>query len=930
MSKFRNSRFFSAFLLGTAGVSSVYADWTDVCPPPPMTNRYSDDAGGQNLDNPLFEVSMGISGNSNWAADDDGGCFANAVNGNLAGRIGFGIGPEGTVRTALDNLMSITFGFQHLGSAVFGRMGYATIQQDGVSSRFGANGFSTTFEGESDTYFYARTTNGNVQIDLRADLVGDAARLDWTLANVDAANSHTVGMRFGQVLGLISAPPTPAVPTPEYYITIPGIKPPRTERRWNRLLDPSGYPSEVNFGFSRTQAYGLRVDNAASDATTDSADPSASQTPTDGFVLGQPLFLLGTTLGTPAADGVDAFPDVIFQEPISDVLMSDSPAFIQTWAPQNLAVGGSRKVVAFYRSTWSDAQYGKPYSVVVDPPKVVNLDPANSNAFENNPFPVRVWVDNNRGFSTIDKELPLQDVRVELLLPTGLTAVGGSTRTIARIDARRMVPIDFQVRVDDFAAGDLTYQVRVTPTPGPVKTITGQIKIVSQPRMQLRQNANLVTSPWTFSTPTWETILGLAPDADFRAFSYEPAQRRYIISSGPDRGKGQWLIVNQEQAITLGGSPSAPSDGAPRPDGSGGAPLITLQPGWNLVGNPYQTSIQLGQIVGSAASNSSGAFTFAELVQQGLVSGSLAYWDQDTATYKFIQKSSDSMEPQRGYWIYVYSAQNVVIRYPAVFTPFARKSNEPTWTQSDKQWRLQLAARTNASADDFNYIGLAGSATVAKNNVIEEPPIAPIDGAISMAVEKEVNGQATRLAQSLSDKAGRQEFKVSVFAKDAGPVTVTWPNLSTIPKNIRVRLVDTATGETRDLRKVSGYRFDATSASTREFKIQVETGAVSRAVIGNVVVTRNSRSTGGDASIRLTYSLAADATTTVRILKANGSEVMTISRGRADKAGQNEVVWNLMDQANRAQPPGTYRAEIVAEGQDGERVRKIVPIVISR
>jgi hypothetical protein len=57
---------------------------------------------------------------------------------------------------------------------------------------------------------------------------------------------------------------------------------------------------------------------------------------------------------------------------------------------------------------------------------------------------------------------------------------------------------------------------------------------------------------------------------------------------------------------------------------------------------------------------------------------------------------------------------------------------------------------------------------------------------------------------------------------------------------------------------------------------------------------------------------------------------MTISRGRADKAGQNEVVWNLMDQANRAQPPGTYRAEIVAEGQDGERVRKIVPIVISR
>lgn len=927
MSKFRNRRFLYVSIFGALGVSAANADWREVCPPAPNTNPFSDDANGMQLSNPLFAVSMGTAGTSNW----DAGCYGltAALSGNLAGRIGFGIGSSGTVRTRADDLMAITLSFGHNFPSVFGRFGYVTIQEDAGSTRFGANGFSIFFEGASDTYFFASTTNNNTQIDVRVDLLGDAARFDWTLTNTDATASHLVGMRFGQAITLLTANPAvtqnpqdPRIPAAGHYVTIPGIKPPRIGQRWSRSLNPASFPSEVSFGFSQSEAYGLRVDNTRTDATTDLNDSSASQTDADGFVLGD----IGPLLGGTAADGLDTMPDFFFP----DNIVTRQPAFIQTWSPQSLSAGASRKVVSFYRNTWSDSNFDRPYSVVVDPPKVVNLDPANASAFENNPFPVRVWVDNNRGFSTIDTELPLQDVRVELLLPTGLTAIGGTTRTISRIDARRMVPVDFQVRVDDFAAGDVTYQVRVTPTPGPVKTITGQIKIVSQPRMQLRQNANLVTSPWNFTTPTWETILGLAPDADFRAFNYEPAQRRYIVSSGPDRGKGTWLIVNQEQAITLGGTPSAPTDGAPQPDGSGGAPLITLQPGWNLVGNPYQTSIQLGQIVGSPASNSTGAFTFAELVQQGLISGSLAYWDQDTATYKFIQKSTDSMEPQRGYWIYVYSAQNVVIRYPAVFTPFARKSNEPAWTQSDKQWRLQLAARTSASADDFNYIGLAGSATVAKSNVIEEPPIAPIDGAISMAVEKDVNGQATRLAQSLSDKAGRQEFKMSVFTKDAGPVTVTWPNLSTIPKNIRVRLVDTATGETRDLRKVSGYRFDASSASTREFKIQVETGVVSRAVIGNVVVTRNSRSTGGDASIRLTYSLASDATTTVRILKANGSEVMTISRGRADKAGQNEVVWNLMDQANRAQPPGTYRAEIVAEGQDGERVRKIVPIVISR
>ncbi|HLO98009.1 MAG TPA: FlgD immunoglobulin-like domain containing protein, partial [Fimbriimonas sp.] len=114
------------------------------------------------------------------------------------------------------------------------------------------------------------------------------------------------------------------------------------------------------------------------------------------------------------------------------------------------------------------------------------------------------------------------------------------------------------------------------------------------------------------------------------------------------------------------------------------------------------------------------------------------------------------------------------------------------------------------------------------------------------------------------------------------------------------------------------------------FKIQIEPGTASKAIIGNVnVINRGGRGTA-DSSIQLSYTLGADATTSVRILGANGREVMTLSRGRADRAGQNEVVWNLRDQANRAVAPGTYRAEILAEGADGERVRKITPIIVTR
>ena len=102
-------------------------------------------------------------------------------------------------------------------------------------------------------------------------------------------------------------------------------------------------------------------------------------------------------------------------------------------------------------------------------------------------------------------------------------------------------------------------------------------------------------------------------------------------------------------------------------------------------------------------------------------------------------------------------------------------------------------------------------------------------------------------------------------------------------------------------------------------------------MIGVVNVTSNGgRATGLPQSIRLNYSLGATATTTIRILSPSGQQVMILASGRADNVGQNEVVWNLRDQANRSVAPGTYRAEIVVEGADGERVRKVTPVVVTR
>lgn len=930
MSKFRYNQNLLTVAICSAFAASAHAGFDQVCSGP--NPRVSNDYGFEYIESPLFSAVLGISGT--YAYNDGNatpipGCFSAAITGQMAGRLGFGAGLQGSMHTSIDDDMGFTWGFPF---GVVGTSAYAIVREDNTTSVFGTNGFQLAFTGSSDTYFFGRTTNGNVRIDLRVDLVADSARCNWTMINTDTV-SHTVGLGFGSTVTLFSGTQGDAKgagprTSDSTYVMMPGIKPPRTERRFRRALDPAGYPSSVMFNWSQGFGYGLQVMNTADVATTDLGDPTQSQTPTDIFTLGNAFFLIGWAAGTSPT----SFPDFIFGDPISDVDYLGDDGYIQTWNPQTVAAGGQRVINAFYRSTWGDSLYSKPYSVVSDTPKVINLDQNDANQFAQNPFPIRVWVDNNRGFATIDQELPLQDVRVELLLPDGLTPVGASVKTITNINARAQGFVDFMVQADSFAAGELTYQVRITPTPGPQKTLTGVITVISQPKIILRNDANLITSPWTFASPTWETILGLVPDADYQAFAWDPIQKGYIISTGPERGKSQWIVSKVgTQNITLGGDPTAPTD-YQIDDPSGGPALISLKPGWNLIGNPYHVAIQLGELVGASNTNPNSSYTYVQLVQQGLISGSLAYWDTGTQNYGFIQKTTDKIEPQRGYWIYVFASQDVVVRFPAVFMTNFRGNKVDTskpWQQTDKQWRLQLAARSNSSADDQNYLGRASSADNAKSLRIYEPPMAPLKGALSLSIEKPIDGTTTRLAQSLTELAGRQEFIVKVDSREAGAVTVTWPNLSTIPKNVRAKLVDVATGESRDLRKVSGYTFQAEANLTREFKIQIEPGTVSKAIIGNVTAIATNRGTQM-TSIRMNYTLGSDATTTVRVLGPSGKEVMTLSAGRADKAGQNEVVWNLRDQANRSVAPGTYRVEIVAEGQEGERVRKITPIVVTR
>jgi len=253
------------------------------------------------------------------------------------------------------------------------------------------------------------------------------------------------------------------------------------------------------------------------------------------------------------------------------------------------------------------------------------------------------------------------------------------------------------------------------------------------------------------------------------------------------------------------------------------------------------------------------------------------------------------------------------------------KSVTPAWKQSESQWRLQLSAQNGKSADSQNYIGVAPTA-VSKVMLTRKPPVAPVPNAVSLSVQDTVSGKVVPLAQSLRSVGGnKQSWNVQVTSKAAGAVTVNWPNLSTVPKDVQFQLTDVSSGATRDIRRGSAYTFNATAGSTRSFTIAAVPGAPSAPVITNLSAAR-ARGVGG---VSISYVLASSATVSVRVLQ-NGRSIYQVLSGRSVSAGTNSASWALRDAANRTVAPGIYSIEITAEGANGERVHRTIPVTITR
>lgn len=887
----------STLLIGIALAQGSYQPGPgQPCGCPNNDNPVSDDYFAIRIDNGVLGATLGLSGTVTWLT----GCFPieNAECTTRPAEGSIQLGTSGGNALLGDSGIAMTSGYPW---GVFPGGIYITLQaqREGQTQTFvwGREGgptviFSQAFPGASGYYIRRIWNVEGWDTDLRIDLIQSVARISLRVRNngdtpatlaLRLASDVEVGVEEGFDRNGASRPP---------YVYVQGRRPIRTYTDLRGVQIPNAIEFYLGRGnLAGSSRYLLRPVKGFED-----------QTPIDRLVIGSWYYVQGTRIWEPAL-----FPDAF----INDVAIN---MFVNA---RNFAPGQEREFVFYVTLTPVDLDVQPPVAVGVEALPVIEPNRQNLSRLANDgEFEVVANVTNQ--YFIVGREIDLTNVAVDLSLPSGVSLAPGETRTrtIARLLPRQTASLRWRVVADPTTVGFVTFRVSVQAPPAPTKSVARTILISATANRKFESGFQMISIPFE-TTSLLDEVLNL-PGA-YQAKRWNPDRELYETIDTIQPGQGFWLflpgdaIINQYNATNLRFPDNVFNASVPLP----------LRRGWNQIGNPYPYPLVLGQVVVVPSSDPSRSLSFFEAAQRGVIRGVLYYWDEFSQEYKFTSDPNTPLLPHRGYWI--KANEDIEFVYPPVFLPgtgfggiIIRSAEERPSLPND--WRLQIVARTARGADTQNFIGISTGRSAGD---IEEPPTPLPERPVNLVILK--SGTGTPLMQEIRAPANRQQFDLRVEAAPGEEVTLTFPNLNTVPQGYRLRLTDLNTGRMVDLRTTPEYRFVSTGRT--RLQLTVERATRTGALITSVTVGSAGR---GASSVSISYVLADNAQTSIQILGPDGRTVANLHRSRAATRGVNTVAWNLRDDQGRAVPPGTYQVQVEARTEDGQVARAVRPLVLTR
>jgi surface antigen len=349
-------------------------------------------------------------------------------------------------------------------------------------------------------------------------------------------------------------------------------------------------------------------------------------------------------------------------------------------------------------------------------------------------------------------------------------------------------------------------------------------------------------------------------------------------------GYGYWAKYDAPQEVQLAGTPAV------------GPVNCTVSPGWNLLGNPYQTTMAWSQLNGNGKLQ-----PFA--------------WRQsaDGASYELVSDieglgAAREIPVWRGFWVWATQGGTVSLNETG---PAQTPPSPPV-----AAWSVRLIAGAGRLTDASNFVGQmkAEAALQAAN-----PPLIAKDYVDLYMLD----AQGRRQAVSLAAAGAQTSWDVCVETNLPGAeVTVRFPDLSAVPRNLALTLTDLDAGKTLNMRTSAGYAFTAgQDVTTRHLRLAATPRTGPALTLSGVSVQSMPDSSA------VTYCLSAPADVLITVLNIAGRTVANIPVGY-QTSGTHTSTWSRRNSTGSKVPAGQYLLRLRCRADDGTEVSQITPAIV--
>lgn len=364
-------------------------------------------------------------------------------------------------------------------------------------------------------------------------------------------------------------------------------------------------------------------------------------------------------------------------------------------------------------------------------------------------------------------------------------------------------------------------------------------------------------------------------------------------------GRGYFVRFNESTALNVAGTPTNATKST----------SIGLSEGWNMIANPTSSPLKWSK--------------FVPTVEDGIRPFAFVY-DTVSGSYKMVSDEAavnadrDTLLGWEGAWVRALSS-GVSLTVTGTTTTAAEPVCKPAQASLNGGWVIPVVAKAGRRADYTSVAGVVPGS--AGSYTIENPPTAPATVDVYFT-----DTAGTRLAHDIRTEDGAQTFNFVVSCAVADTqVAVTLPDLSKVPANMQVTLVDEETGKSTYARTMQSYTYQSKGdSSARKFRLVVSPRTTSA-----LAVTAAAASTRGQG-VMVTYNVTKACQVSIRVLNLAGRTVKTLAAGQTVTAGVQSQLWNLSSENGTTVPAGTYLLQIDAATDDGQQVRGLTQVRVAR